>query len=515
MLTPRQLEQSADTLLPLLDELNTYITNDMIRRFCGKLGRGEAAVLTGTDVWQAKVYQSYGGDLGELQNQVSKASRKTSEEIKSIFEQAAITCNEDENKRFREAGLKDIPLSKEAVSKVEEMYRRTNGEFRNLTGTTALQSQKRLIEVLDQAYFHVHSNAQSYTSAYLQGIDKLAEIQAEVVYPSGHVDRIETAVLRAVRTGVGQSSAQIVLQHTIDAGWNHVLVSSHLGARTGDGTPGHGNHFWWQGKPYQIDGESKGYPNLEKTTGFPSDPLGLGGYNCRHNITGFLPGVSSNPFQQFDSDENKKIEELNKKQREKERRIRKLKVKLEGYKTAMEETDDSVLKQALQEKYNKTALKLQQSNIEYRGFCQTNKLKPLSERLKIAKWDRAKAAEAREAARVQKRLNNINQELQQMREDGIIKTTGEVVQAPAPPKVVHFREHSLERLIKRKMTIADVNSILNKSALAFKQRRGEQYAYYSDDGFLAVKNNGDVSTIGRLDEGGEKIMEVFKKYGFY
>lgn len=38
-------------------------------------------------------------------------------------------------------------------------------------------------------------------------------------------------------------------------GWKIVLVSAHLGARTGDGGENFTNHFWWQGKFYRLDDE--------------------------------------------------------------------------------------------------------------------------------------------------------------------------------------------------------------------------------------------------------------------
>ena len=53
-------------------------------------------------------------------------------------------------------------------------------------------------------------------------------------YPSGHKDTLEVAVLRCIRTGVAQSSGNMTIQQCKDMGWNHVLVSQHLGARVSD-----------------------------------------------------------------------------------------------------------------------------------------------------------------------------------------------------------------------------------------------------------------------------------------
>ena len=72
-------------------------------------------------------------------------------------------------------------------------------------------------------------------------------------------------------------------------GAGYVEVSAHWGARTGKG---HANHAGWQGKVYKVDGSDGVYGNLEQETGYPSDPAGLHGYNCRHTFYPFWPGIS-------------------------------------------------------------------------------------------------------------------------------------------------------------------------------------------------------------------------------
>ena len=69
-----------------------------------------------------------------------------------------------------------------------------------------------------------------------------------------------------------------------------------LGARS-DGSCGQSDHAYWQGKVYALDNgnhakESRrlGYviQNLEDVTGYPNNPAGLLGYNCRHMMYPFL-----------------------------------------------------------------------------------------------------------------------------------------------------------------------------------------------------------------------------------
>ena len=63
MLTPQQITELAETLYPALDDLNQWITQDMVKRLMARLGRGEAAVLSATDQWQTEVYKTAGGHL--------------------------------------------------------------------------------------------------------------------------------------------------------------------------------------------------------------------------------------------------------------------------------------------------------------------------------------------------------------------------------------------------------------------------------------------------------------------
>lgn len=49
MLTPQQILDIIETLYPQIDELNVWITSDLIRRVMARLGRGEGVFLTASD----------------------------------------------------------------------------------------------------------------------------------------------------------------------------------------------------------------------------------------------------------------------------------------------------------------------------------------------------------------------------------------------------------------------------------------------------------------------------------
>ena len=398
MLTPQELLEIVDTLHPQLDTLNAWITADLISRLMARLGRGEEFLLTGTDQWQLEVYKSAGGHYEALEREIKRFTKKTDAEVKAIFEDAGIRAWAADDAFYVAHGLESVPLaqSEYMIRLLTDTYQRTNGEIHNFTRTTAKASQQQLINVLDTAHFKVMSGAQSYTQAVKDAVNDIISNQAKVHYPTGHVDTIETAVLRAVRTGVGQASGNMAMQGMIERDWDLIRTSAHIGARYGDGGENPSNHFWWQGKLFSRTGKTPGYLLFEEATGYGTGE-GLCGWNCRHS---FGPGdPDHNPYADFDAEENKKVYDLSQQQRKAEARIRQQKIKVLGLREAVDAAEDTVVKATLQDEYNKAALKLQRYNQAYNSFCEDNNLYKLNDRITVARWTRSEAAKATAAAR--------------------------------------------------------------------------------------------------------------------
>ena len=398
MLTPQELLEIVDTLHPQLDTLNVWITKDLISRLMARLGRGEEFLLTGTDQWQLEVYKSAGGHYDALQQEIKRFTKKSDAEIRAIFEDAGIRAWEADEAFYVAHGLEPVSFmqSESMLRLLTDTYQRTNGEIHNFTRTTAQASQQRLIKVLDDAHFKVMTGAQSYTAAVKDAVNEIVENQTKVHYPSGHTDTIETAILRAVRTGVGQASGNMAMQGMIERDWDLIRTSAHIGARYGDGGENPSNHFWWQGKLFSRTGKTPGYLLFEEATGYGTGE-GLCGWNCRHS---FGPGdPNHNPYADFDAEENKKVYDLSQKQRSAEARIRAAKLKVLGLREAIDGATDEAAKATLQDEYNKAALKLQKYNKAYTDFCESNNLMKLNDRISVAKWTRSEAAKATAAAR--------------------------------------------------------------------------------------------------------------------
>ena len=119
----------------------------------------------------------------------------------------------------------------------------------------------------------------------------------------------------------------------------------------------------------------------------------------RHSFGPYYPGISTNPFEQYDTEENRKAYETQQRQRTLERRIRDSKRKVQNLQTAVDNCKDEKLKFELQQKLDRKSYTLSQQNKAYKQYCNDNDLKEYAERLRVARWSREQAAKAAGAAR--------------------------------------------------------------------------------------------------------------------
>ena len=397
MLSPDYLFQLSLGAEEIAADLHDYVITKIMQRMIARLGRGESYLYTATDKWQIESLQEAGYLYDEIVAELARYTKKQEKEVKAAMEDAGIQALNYDDEVYRAAGLEPTPLlqSPYLVRLMQRNYEATMGEWKNFTRTTANMAQQLYIRETDRAYNAVMSGAVSYTEAVRDSVDMIAAEDILVRYPSGHVDTIETATLRAVRTGTAQATGAIQMERMKEMDWDIILTSSHLGARVGDGGPNAGNHSWWQGKFFSRTGKDARFPPFSET-GYGTIE-GLMGINCRHS---YGPGDGEhNPFEQYDSEENRKAYELSQRQRLLERRIRKTKRAVQAMQRAVSDAKDDTLKAAIQRDLDRKSALLMKQNKAYRQFCKDNDLKGLQDRLRIAGWDRSQAAKAAAAAR--------------------------------------------------------------------------------------------------------------------
>lgn len=396
MLTPEYLLRISEGAEDIAEQLHNDIIRRIVKRIMIRLGRGDNYILTATDKWQLEVLQDAGYLLTDIQSEVAKYTALQQIEILEAMEAAGVENLIYDDAIYTAAGLSPPPLKQSpALLRIAQRnYKSTLGEWKNYTQTTAKATQKLFIQQCDRAYTLVTSGAISYTQAVKEAVDVISTQGIEVVYPTGHKDTIETATLRAVRTGVSQMAAEITDTRMDEMNWDIILVSAHLGARVTD-KEDYTNHYWWQGKFYSKSGKDPRFPPFSVCN--MGDVQGIHGASCRHSH-GPGDGVH-NPFEHYDSEKNKEAYDLQQRQRTLERRIRKNKRRVMGLKESVDSAPDEPTRHTQQEAYEKAAALLQKQNQDYNQFCKDNDVKRLADRISIAKWDRRQAAQATAAAR--------------------------------------------------------------------------------------------------------------------
>lgn len=388
MLKPEELLRISEGAEEISEALHNEIVKRIIERMMLRIGRGEDYLLTSQDKWQIETLQQAGFLLEDIKKEIAQKTKLQQKEIAEAMENAGVKTLEYDEKLYKQVGIenKDLNKSPELLRFVQRNYEATMGEFKNFTGTMAEQTQQLFVKECDRAYALVSTGAMSYTEAVKEVVENIVSEGVQVHYPTGHKDTIETATMRAVRTGVSQMSAQIQIKRMEENEVEKVIISSHLGARP--------SHNVWQGKVFDLK-------ELKSTdTGMPAygTVTGLCGANCRHSFSPYFDFMD-NPFKDYDSEENKKQYEKEQRQRTLERRIRKTKRETMGIKNAVDNCKDKKTKFELDLQYQKKAALLAKQNEEYKKYCENNKLKPLAERIRIANWNREQAAAARGAAK--------------------------------------------------------------------------------------------------------------------
>lgn len=334
MLSDRQKEQLSAEMIPLFQELEQDIIQDIARRVRKESRWTETAEL------QAKTLEALGYKPMEIRNKVMrelKADKEyqamiakntlehkmaVRERIKQLVADAkahggdivgrAGTMAFSDDLAFWKSRGRHLRYSSELAEINRTATKRLAHELKNLTHSTGfkfigapIREDRAFSYAMDSMVMNVASGGFSSGQAVEKVVSDLEKSGIRHVdFGSGISRGIDVAAALAVRTTLGQMAAEISMSNANELGTDLVEVSSHAGAREGIGCA---SHVDWQGKVYSISG--KAHPEEEKrlgykieklsdVTGYPDDPTGLCGYNCRHTFYPFIEGISEpNPIE--------------------------------------------------------------------------------------------------------------------------------------------------------------------------------------------------------------------------
>lgn len=249
-----------DALPEELAELYRELENTLLIEICSRLKLKDQ--LNEVTVQDIRALRSHGIDLKDIKKAIQKTTGIADNKLNKLFDDVV----ERNQKYYREVidiakvTQPDVLVDALTIAAIKEQCQR---EFGNITrsmgfmvdaGRTMLEPAKAYQWALDSATMQIESGAISYNEAIRNAVKQLAESGLKTVnYESGHVDRIDVAVRRAVLTGVNQLNRKYTEQSMDFLETDLVQVSAHYGARNVDGPNGWENHEKWQGGIYRWE----------------------------------------------------------------------------------------------------------------------------------------------------------------------------------------------------------------------------------------------------------------------
>ena len=169
MLTPQYLQSVPDALVELYAQVEADILADMARR------------INGYDMFipaarhQLRALEEMGAVRGEILGQLTRATKKSNAALERIMVEAGMEAVRADDMIYRAAGLSPAPLASSAAMQrtLRAGLKKTKGEFRNLTRTTATTASRQFEKALDAAYMKVTSGAFSQEEAITGAIKDL------------------------------------------------------------------------------------------------------------------------------------------------------------------------------------------------------------------------------------------------------------------------------------------------------------------------------------------------------
>lgn len=421
MFTPEYLNELVESSHAAASEFNMYLTNKVIDSIVNLFESEREIKIIPSNRQRLKLLNEQSGILvSDIEKEIRKRLPGVESKIREAFLKAGYEINEDINKSVAdmvesEKELKDFVgkaprldhLTESEKKLLDAAYKRTNGEIRNLTHTTAADMNQQFMKSCDAAWWKATHGVDRNT-AVREAISEVSKYGTHVVYSGGRKMTVEAATRMCVLTGINQANAEITLSHCADIGMRTVLVSSHIGARyTDHDEPA--NHQSWQGKVYSLSDKllkdfgytepkknvfgkikeffrkfrkQEKFEDFETVTGYGTI-TGLCGVNCRHTFSPFDPKHNSNPYKDYDNEENKQKYDLYQNQRAMERRIRDTKKRMYNIKHSIDVLHDENQIAAMEDELSEVKALFDRQFGEYESFCKQNGLHIDQERLYV------------------------------------------------------------------------------------------------------------------------------------
>lgn len=300
MYSPNELEKFSMLFDEPMKQLENQIMADIIRRI--KIN-GE---ITRAADWQIYRLHELGMSKREIKKAIKDALNLSPQEVNHLFKDVIRKGYAEDEKIYKYKGKPFIPFedNKQLQQLITAVAAQAHTELKNITQSLGFAVKQpdgtlkftKLADyyqrTLDNATLSIATGAFDYNTVLQRTVAELTNSGLRTVdYASGHSNRVDVAVRRAVMTGVNQVVAKVNDDNAEKLGTEYFEVSWHGGARP--------THQVWQGRVYSKK-------ELETVCGLGT-VTGLCGANCYHSYSPFFPGISERIYT------DKQLEEMNRK----------------------------------------------------------------------------------------------------------------------------------------------------------------------------------------------------------
>lgn len=338
MITPHQLDLWSSNMALLYQSLE----GELIRLIAKRLNSGHDNILD----WQREKLQElhlFNKDAIKIISQITGIAES---EVTRMFESSGEKIVKDVDGQLP---YDSLPLPNDLDNIMKAYHNQVWSDINNYVNQTLLSTNFGYGSATTQMYNDIINKT---TAAFNSGLFTFEEalertirewaqkgIRSTFVDKGGHTWSLERYVRTVLKSTLGNTYDKLRKDRMADYGVYTVIVTSHMGARLAcskiqgnvvDLRPMAELPADWEYRSVYDP-----YWNADYET-----PGGHRGVNCRHLHIPFIPGVNTNNQPKYDPKENAKVAELNKRQRELERRVVKFK-KNQMVSDALGQTDNA------------------------------------------------------------------------------------------------------------------------------------------------------------------------------
>lgn len=370
MITPEQWDLIGKQASKIYSELELEIIQEIAERIAN-VGYANTVVLN-----DVLIAEEMGVMYQDIINLVAKYNNTSASQIQEIFETAGVKSLEYDDKIYKLAGLKPVPLKQSSGmwQLLEATALKTNNNLNNLVMTTASSAQTQFYKAMNKAYMEVSTGVKSYSQSIMDVIKDISNQGAYITYPGGQHRSIESATRMNIVTSVNQTCGKLQEMRADELGWDLMELTAHAGARP--------EHAEWQGRIVSRTGK-KGYLSLDDI-GY-GEVTGFKGVNCRHDWRPYYEGSSLTYTEKELQEMNNASVEYNgqkiqlydaqQMQRKMERQIRQDKKDLAGLQGILTSNNNDINLEEIQNKFKLTSHQLKQKESILNDFLKQTQLK--------------------------------------------------------------------------------------------------------------------------------------------